>query len=117
MKRILATTGLVVSLGAVFGTVPAGAGPSNDVTFSLSCDRGVTATVSATFVENSTGKVKDLTCETRRLVVPVPDPETGVVVWQFDASTEPDGCANSTPLVLPARVECGGKVSAKLTVR
>ena len=121
MKRILAMTGLVVSLGAVFGTVPAGAGPSNDVTFTLSCDRGVTATVDAQFVVNSEGfpppGVSNLTCDGRRVSVPLALPETAVIVTKFDVSTVAGGCADSAPQPLPVRIDCGGKVGAKLTVR
>jgi hypothetical protein len=118
MKRILVVVGLVVSLGTVLGTLPAGAGPSNDVTFVLSCDRGVTATVAASFVDNAGGDVSNFTCDSRRVVIPVPNPETAIVVTQFDISTQADGCASATPVTLPARLDCGPKAGgAKLTVR
>jgi hypothetical protein len=116
--------GLVVSLGAVFGAVPAGAGgPGNEVTFSLSCDKGVTATVSATFVTNSEGGagVFGLTGVGRRQSVPLPQAETAIVVTQFDVTASDGTVSCADPLAnvaLPARLDCGGARSgAKLTVR
>ncbi len=120
MKRILAVVGLVVSLGAVLGIAPAGAGPGNDVSVTLACDKGVTATVSVMWVANSEGGagIFDMTCAARRQSSPLPFPETAVRVTRFDVSTDPLGCADpSTEVALPARIDCGPKVGAKLTVR
>jgi len=118
MRRFLVVVGLAASLGAAFCTVPAGAGQGNDVTFMLSCDKGVTATVAVDFVANSGGDMTGLTCAIRRAVVPVRDPETAVIVKQFDVSTDPEGCADLTHQVaLPARIDCGPKAGARLTVR
>ena len=117
MKRILAVLGLVGALGMVFGTVPAGAGgPTNEVTLMLSCDKDVTATVSVDFVVNAGGGVS-MTCDSKRAVVTLPQPETAIVVT-FDVSTNPVGCAATPQQVsLPARIDCGSKAGAKLTAR
>ena len=123
MRRTLVVAGLVVSLGAMLGIAPAGAGPGNDVSVTLSCDRGVSATVAGTLVVNSTGGFPDLTCDAGtksvRVVIVTPDPETAIVVTQFDVvSTETASCADPTQqVVIPARVECGPKFGAKLVVR
>jgi hypothetical protein len=124
MKRILAVAGVVVSLGAVFGTVPAGAGPGNDVSVTLSCDKGVTATISVRWVVNSEAAsgtfpgIEGVTCETRRISIPLGQPETAIRVTQFDVSPS-SSCADPvTEVPLPARLDCGPKVGgAKLTVR
>jgi len=114
----------VVSLGAVLGIAPAGAGgPGNEVTVTLSCDRGVSATVAATLVVNSTGGFSNLRCDAGtksvRVVIVTPDPETAIVVTQFDVvSSETASCADPTQQVaIPARVDCGPKFGAKLVVR
>src|SRR5262245_66542813 len=96
MRRFLVVAVLVVSFGAALGIAPAGAGPG-ELTVVLSCDKGVTATVEATWVVNNTGGFGPMSCtpasKTVRLVASIP-PETGFVVTQFDVSTDPAGCAN-----------------------
>jgi len=121
MKRILVVLGLVSALGMVFGTIPAGAGAGNNVTVTLSCDRGVTATVTATFVVNSTGgfggQCGGTSPKSFRQVIDVPDPETAVLLTKFEVvSTETVDCAQQVSV--PTTLDCGGaRTGAKLTVR
>lgn len=121
MKRILVVLGLVGALGMVFGTVPAGAAPTNDVTVTLSCDKGVTATVSVMWVTNHDGGagIFDLTCDVRRQSSPVQFPETAFRVTKFDVSTSPLGCADpGIDVPIGSKVDCplDGR-GARVTVR
>jgi hypothetical protein len=122
MRRYFLVAGLVVALGAVLGIAPAGAGAGNDVSVTLSCDRGVSATVAATLVAEAPGAVSDLSCgadaKNVRVVVAMPAAATAIVVTQFDVtSTDTVSCADATPIPVPARVDCGPKFGAKLVVR
>jgi hypothetical protein len=120
MRRVLVALGLLVVLGAVFGAAPAAAGPDNLLTATLSCDRGVTATVTVTIVANATDEpvwTCDADSRTVRAVLATPVPETAIVVTRFDVSTDPVGCADPAEVPLPARIDCGPKSGAKLVVR
>ena len=89
----------------------------------LSCDKGVSATVAATLVAVSPGLVSDMRCGADgpnhiRVVVAMPNGADGIVVTQFDAvSTSAVSCADPTPIPLPAKVDCPAGRGAKLVVR
>ena len=124
MKRILIAVGLAVSLGTVFGTVPAGAGPGgNEVSATLSCDRGVTSSVSVTIYLDD-GRYGELapscgpdTSKNVRGVLTASAQAVSFVVTRWTVSTDSEGCASPMQQPVPQRLDCGGRIGAKLTVR
>jgi len=127
MKKALIVIGVVAALGTVWGVAPAaGAGPSNDVTVTLSCDKGVSAQASVTVLAPAgNGSLGDgnvpLSCnggdKSLRQTLPMTSPPTAYVVTMFNNLTTGEQCASTDLQPLGAKVDCGSGRGAKLVAR
>ena len=119
----------VVALGgALLAAAPAGAAPSERVSVTLSCDRGVSATAAVAFWSDADKSVSLGEVEIRcggvagnhtRVVVAGSSAVNAITVTSFDVVSDvPESCASETTIPTPSRVDCpaDGR-GARLVVR
>jgi hypothetical protein len=129
MKRVLmgVVAGTMVVSG-VFATSVALAGPSNQASVTLSCDKNVSATVVLSMTSSTgadAGAVPNISCgpgaSHNRVVVDAPAAADWVTVTTFDVSstTGNASCLQDEPYAVPARIDCpsDGRSGARLVVR
>jgi hypothetical protein len=129
MQRVLmgVVAGAMVVSG-VFATSVALAGPSNQASITLSCDKNASATVALSLSSTEgadAGEVPDMNCGPGtghvRAVVDAPASADWVTVTKFDVSSgsATGSCAQQDPNPVPARIDCSAdaRVGARLVVR